>query len=332
MKTPPADLDAKELARVLRAEYGFDSGELTFVPKGEDAYIYVTEAGYGPQFFVRAQDRKRAKPLEEALRSAAQLRETCGLHEILAAIPACGSAFTCRCGEYLIAVFPFVQGTTAFESGFSKPRIEQAARFIGRLHNCTPGVSLIRERFENPFTQPILRALSQAESRPKTEIAVLLLQQREDLIRTLNRMERFNEELSQLDIHRVPTHGDPNLDNLLWDAEERLFVTDWGELAAGPAERDLFAFTGAHFRDFLADYVSERSTIKLHIELFSFYFYRWSLQEIADYSARLLLARTPPEEATHAWRELRKYLPLRHDKIAREVERIARDLDDLMLV
>jgi len=47
MKTPPADLGAKELARVLRAEYGFDSGKLTFVPKGEDAYIYVTEAGYG---------------------------------------------------------------------------------------------------------------------------------------------------------------------------------------------------------------------------------------------------------------------------------------------
>src|SRR6185437_1237360 len=232
MKTPPADLGAKELARVLRAEYGFDSGKLTFVPKGEDAYIYVTEAGYGPQFFVRAQDRKRARPLEEALRSAAQLRETCGLHEILAALPARGDAFTCRCGEYLIAVFPFIQGTTTFESGFSKPRIEQAARFIGRLHNCTPGVSLIRERFDNPFTQPILRALSQAESRPKTEIAVLLLQQREDLIRTLNRMERFSEELPQLHIHRVPTHGDPNLDNLLWDAEERLFVTDWGDKEA----------------------------------------------------------------------------------------------------
>lgn len=332
MKTPPADLDVKELARVLRAEYGCDSGELTFVPKGEDAYIYMTEAGHEPRLFLRVLEHNRAGGLEEALRSAAGLREKCGLHEILSAIQSHGNTFTCRCGEYLVTVFPFIQGTTAFESGFSKSRIEQAGRFLGRLHNSAPGASLPRERFENPFAQPILRTLSQAESKPKTEIADLVLQHREDLIRTLERMERFKEDLSQLNLHMVPTHGDPNFDNLLWDAEENLFVTDWGELAAGPAERDLFAFTGKNFRDFLIDYASERSTIKLHVELFLFYFYRWSLQEIANYSIRLLSDRTPPEEAAHAWRQLNRYLPLRHDEIARELERVARDLADLMLV
>ena len=331
MKTPPADLDVKELSRVLRAEYGFDGGELTFVPKGEDAYIYLTEAGTKPRLFVRAQERNRAGRLEEALRSAAGLREKCGLHEILSAIPAHGNTFTCRCGEYLVTVFPFIPGTTAFESGFSKSRIGQAARFLGRLHNCARRSSLTRARFENPFAQPILRALSRAESE-QTAVAALLLQQRQDLIETLARMKRIKDDLSRLDLRMIPTHGDPNLDNLLWDLEENLFVTDWGELAAGPAERDLFAFTGEHFRDFLIDYVSGRDAITLHVGLFSFYFYRWSLQEIVDYSTRLLSARTPPEEAAHAWRELRKYLPLRHEEIARKVERIARDLDDLMLV
>lgn len=295
MKTPPADLDVKELARVLRAEYGINSGELTFVPKGEDAYIYVTEAGREPRLFLRALEHNRAGGLEEALRSAAGLREKRGLHEILAAIPACGNTFTCRCGDYLLAVFPFVQGTTAFESGFSKSRIGRAARFLGRLHNSAPGASLPRERFENPFAQLILRTLSQAESSP-TAVAALLLQQREDLIEMLDRMECSNEDLARLDLRMVPTHGDPNLDNLLWDAEENLFVTDWGELAAGPAERDLFAFTGKNFRDFLIDYVSGRGAIKLHVELFLFYFYRWSLQEIADYSARLLLAARLPKK------------------------------------
>lgn len=263
MKTPPADLDVKELAQVLRAEYGIDSGELTFVPKGEDAYIYMTEAGRELRLFVRAQKRNRAGRLEEALRSAAGLREERGLHEILTTIPACGNTFTCRCGDYLVAVFPFVQGTTAFESGFSKSRIEQAGRFLGRLHDCTPGASLPRERFENPFAQPILRSLSQAESKQKTEIADLVLQQREDLIEMLDRMERSKEDLARLDLRMVPTHGDPNLDNLLWDAEENLFITDWGELASGPAERDLFAFTGEHFRNFLIDYMYGRDAIKL---------------------------------------------------------------------
>ncbi|MGH7866509.1 MAG: phosphotransferase family protein, partial [Candidatus Dormibacteraceae bacterium] len=120
----------------------------------------------------------------------------------------------------------------------------------------------------------------------------------------------------------VWTHGDPNLDNWLVDPHGNLHLVDWGELALAPPERDLFAFTGHRFPAFWECYQNARGRLLLRLDAFAFYFYRWTLQEIADYGTRLLFRTGAPSDAAHAWAQLQHYLPVRHESIAKELGRL----------
>jgi aminoglycoside phosphotransferase (APT) family kinase protein len=113
----------------------------------------------------------------------------------------------------------------------------------------------------------------------------------------------------------VVTHGDPNWANFLVAPQGAIYLTDWGELALGPRERDLMSFTGEHFDAFVPAYLEQSRPIRLHRLLFSFYLYRWAMQEIADYATRILRPETTPDEAEHAWAELQPYLPVPHEEI-----------------
>ncbi|MFQ5987162.1 MAG: hypothetical protein ACE5KQ_07370 [Thermoplasmata archaeon] len=87
----------------------------------------------------------------------------------------------------------------------------------------------------------------------------------------------------------------------------------------GPPERDLFAFSGPDFEQSLTHYLRHWGNVRLSSRLLEFYHYRWALQEIADYTTRILFRQMGPHEDAHAWRELQDYLPTRHDHIARGV-------------
>ncbi len=106
-----------------------------------------------------------------------------------------------------------------------------------------------------------------------------------------------SEPSSGGDPQPVVTHGDPNWANVLVDPEGKLFLTDWGELALGPRERDMTSFHGEHFEAFVPVYLEQSGPIRLHRLLFAFYLYRWAVQEIADYTVRILRPETTIEEA-----------------------------------
>ncbi len=143
-------------------------------------------------------------------------------------------------------------------------------------------------------------------------------------------MDEMADRARQLTGDWVLTHGDPNLDNFLKDKAGRLHLTDWGEVALGPPERDLFMFTGESFEIFLRPYVRVRTDVALHPEIFAFYFYRWTMQEIADYTARILFGDMGPVEDEHAWAELQPYLPIQHDSIALSVQALKEVLERVL--
>ena len=141
-----------------------------------------------------------------------------------------------------------------------------------------------------------------------------------------------------LEIEWVLTHGDPNPDNFLKDQQGKLYLTDWGELAIAPPERDLVAFTeigigrgldtGIHveFECLLRHYLGIRPTAKLHPEIFAFYAYRWAMQEIASCVTDLLSRRLELAEADRLLFILQAYLPIRHA----EMSQALRELQDIL--
>jgi hypothetical protein len=253
------------------------------------------------------------------------------LRQVLAAYPTARGTFTVRIGEYTVALFPFVDGDTLYNQATTDVDIIEAASLLAALHRRgTPLAppTLRRETFENPFSAPILHALDAANHRlpgPNTyrrQVYELLVAEQTDILATLDRMDELQLRAQALDFDWVLTHGDPNLDNFLKDPEGLLHLTDWGELALGPPERDLFAFTGEHFALFLRHYVVATGTRTFHPDLFAFYFYRWALQEIADYTTRILFRNLDPLEDEHAWQSLQPYLPIPHAQIAHGLDEV----------
>jgi hypothetical protein len=324
MKTDNSGIDREALDRLLETEYHLETASLSFLPKGEEAYCYRVEGPDRRPHFVRAQRAPRASDWERVFVITTALREECGLWQVVAPYRNGRGTFTCSDGGYLVAVFPFVEGRSAYEVELPDEGLAQAASLLARVHQCGGSISvpdIPHERFANPFEPPILQALRAAEGRDvgsatQRELRRRLRAEQAEILATLEKMKQLQAEARRLDHEWVLTHGDPNLDNFLLDRHGVLHLTDWGEVAFGPPERDLFAFTGERFEPFVDAYARAWKRPRLHRELFAFYFYRWCLQEIADYTTRLLFADPRPDEEAHAWAELQPYLPIPHEGIA----------------
>jgi aminoglycoside phosphotransferase (APT) family kinase protein len=340
MKTDTHDIDKQQLLQTINREVGLGIRSIRFVPKGEDAYSYLAEGvRAGDRYFIRAQDASRAGALEPVYAITNVLHTRYGLSSVVAPIATRRGTFTICHGRYTVAVFGFIVGRTLYDQGATVEDLAQAAGIMAALHQCEAArdyPNLQREAFENPFRAPIMRALGTVErsapysGRYQHQLVRLLQAEQTDILATFVKMDQSGVRAKALSTDWVLTHGDPNLDNLLKDGHGQLHLTDWGEIALGPPERDLFAFTGEGFEAFLRTYKRLRQHVVLHAEIFAFYFYRWTMQEIADYATRILFERRGQVEDEHAWAELQPYLPIRHDHIAQGLRELQAVLERVL--
>jgi spectinomycin phosphotransferase len=335
MKSETTAIDRAALVRLVQAEYGLELTDLTFLPIGEEAYAYCG-CNAGGRYFLRAQHRARVGDLAASYAVLPILQQHCDRAGALAPLPTQTGRLTIELGAFILALFPYIEGQTLWHQGATAADLAQAGEMLATLHACERLRTVLppQTSLEHPFTPPIVEALAAAQEpvagrhELQRQAAALLIAQSDDLHQTLARVETMQRERTKLISEWTPTHGDPNLDNFLKDRQGKLFLTDWGELALGPPERDLFAFCelGSDFDWVLRHYGALRPGVSLHEELFEYYQYRWVLQEIADYAPRVLFGDPADEDIVHAWTELQPYLPIRHEQLAAQGRQIQRSL------
>jgi spectinomycin phosphotransferase len=335
MTVESSAISPSALASHVRSKYGLSITTLGFTPKGEDADAYRATASGGEQYFVRVQRGTEDVRQEATYAALEMLRADCAMPAIVAPLRTTQGCFISRLEQYAVAVFPFIDGTTAFDTTLSETQWRQLAAIMAALHisgdRCVVP-ALPHETFANPFAVPIDRVMQRATSTfaptssEQAQVLALLREQRADLERTLPRFDHLGKQARRLALPKVPTHGDPNLANVLIDHTGSLHLVDWGELALAPRERDLTFFTGERFAAWLEAYLEHTGRVRLHLELFTFYLYRWVLQEIACYTSRILLEPSEGLELAHAWQELQPYLPIPHASIAMGVDAVHQTL------
>jgi aminoglycoside phosphotransferase (APT) family kinase protein len=341
MDSDLAGLDRAELISLLNAEYGLDVTALHFQPKGADSFCYLAACADGALGFVKLYPGFRfanTAELERALRLTQFLRAEAGLEFVVSPRPTRQDRALCSFGPHAVAVFDFVEGATAHEQPLAADEQAQVARALAALHQSAghPGLPAPeRAMFTLPFKPLLLRVLKAAEdpalaqTDDQRRLRDLLNRERADVLAMVERMEGLGRALSQR-TEPVLTHGEPTAGNVLRTPAGELRLLDWGELALGPAERDLNYFAGERLKPFLAKYSDARARPpQLRAEAFGFYFYRWTLSEIADYSARIFWHTSNSKELAWAWDELPDYLPIPHRGIAdgmRDVQAILEDL------
>src|SRR6185503_15264977 len=144
MKVPAIDIIPSKLVDLIAAEYEFETSVPQFLPKGEDAYVYRAEAPGGKRLFVRLEARS------QMLENVWTIREALGLKWVVTPFRTRAGRLTVPYLHYTVAVFPFIEGRSAYESGMTTEELMQVGQAIARLHGSNPSIELPREQFANP--------------------------------------------------------------------------------------------------------------------------------------------------------------------------------------
>ena len=178
---------------------------------------------------------------------------------------------------------------------------------------------------------PVLAAAEDAavpDDGHRRQAKLLLSGQRDDVLATLDRLERLAERARSVEWRQALTHGDLTPENLIRDGQGKLHLFDWSKLVVGPPEQDLVNFVGERFEFFLTAYVRHcRLTPRLQPDLFAYYRCFLLLLGITDHGSWILLEEAAPEDREEAWRALSQLLPIDRAAMQAEMNSVGETID-----
>jgi len=112
MREPPDNLTEDTLRARLRDRYGLDVEDLTFLPLGYDssAWVYRVRAADDATYFLKV----RLSIKNEAGLVVPRYLGDHGLAHIVAPLPTTGGALWTDAGDYVLILYPFVEGSSAW--------------------------------------------------------------------------------------------------------------------------------------------------------------------------------------------------------------------------
>ena len=308
-----------ELLEHLKAAHALPLQSITFFPEGEDSYGYVIASETGEKYFAKA---STAVP-NSCLQVASLLRHQCNISGIVAPLETQNAKLSVPWQDFRVSLFPFIEGKSRWDlwkigKDFTDAELSLTAALLATIHGCTDTIasdSLTVAKYDLPLRHELHTVLEAPEKIPaqngyQKRLLEAIVQHRSEILQTLERYDSLGRSASVLQTPFVITHGDPTPGNLIIDAENRLHIIDWDGVSLGPPEKDLVSFTGERFEVVLESYLAERQNrAALHADIFGFYIYEWTLNEIRDYGTKILFKNSDTQQNAYDWESLQDYLP-----------------------
>ena len=311
--------DKTELRQHLSTAYDLPLQSITFFPEGEDSYGYVVCSETGERYFAKAS----TCVLNSRLEAAYHLRYRCGVKSVVAPLETQDGLLSIPWQGFNVSLFPFIEGKSRWDlwkvgKDFTDTELSQTAALLATIHNCTDSVDLdclpIAE-YSLPLREELYGVLEAPREIPsqngyQQQLLDAITRYGLEIFQTLERYDSLGRSATALQTPFVITHGDPTPGNLIIDAENRLHIIDWDGVSLGPVEKDLVAFTGERFDVVLESYLAERQDgTALYADIFGFYIYEWTLNEIRDYGTKILFKNDDAQQNEYDWESLQDYLP-----------------------
>lgn len=312
--------DKSELLEHLRTAYSLPLQSITFFPEGEDSYGYIAVSEAGEKYFAKAS----ASLSSISLQAASLLRHRCNISGVVAPLETSDGTLSVPWHDFRVSLFPFIEGNSRWdlwkvEKDFTDAELNQTAGLLATIHLCSDAVGtndLPVAKYDLPLRNELYRVLEASAKKVPSQNAYqkqlleALAAHQSSILDTMDRYDELGRSAVAAQTSFVITHGDPTPGNLILDTENRLHLIDWDGVSLGPAERDLVAFTGERFDVVLEGYLgSRRNEVTLYVDIFGFYIYEWTLNEIRDYSTKILLKNNDTQQNEYDWESLQDYLP-----------------------
>ena len=312
--------DKRELLQHLRTAYDLPLQSITFFPEGEDSYGYIVVSETGKKYFVKA---STSVP-DSRLHVASLLRHRCNIPGVVAPLETQDGILSVPWQDFRVSLFPFIEGKSRWdlwkvEKDFTDTELSQTGALLAAIHECPRTIAsnyLTVAKYDLPLRHELHTVLEapakeiQSQNQYQKQLLEALTQHQSTVSETLDRYDSFGRSAGALQTPFVITHGDPTPGNLILDPENRLHLIDWDGVCLGPPEKDLVSFTEERFEVVLERYLAERqSNITLHADIFGFYIYEWTINEIRDYGTKILFKNNDAKQNAYDWESLQDYLP-----------------------
>lgn len=251
MREPPLNLPDATLCASLRACYGLTVAELTFLPLGHDssAWVYRARTIDDTAYFLKV----RASVVNEPGLLVPRYLHDHGIARVVAPLPTTEGTLWANVGDYALILYPFVAGRTGMEGGMSEQQWIDYGALLRQIHvtDLAPDLARLmrRESFAPPGADAVRRLDAhigaQAFDDPAAHaLATFWGARREEIHTLLGRAEDLGRRLAQRGPAFVLCHADIHTNNVLLDAEGRVWIVDWDETVLAPRERDLMFVVG----------------------------------------------------------------------------------------
>ena len=312
--------DKSELLEHLSIAYSLPLQSITFFPEGEDSYGYIVCSETGEKYFVKASTSVSSV----SLHVASLLRHRCNVREVVAPLETLDGMLSIPWQNFSVSLFPFIEGKSRWDlwkvgKDFTDTELCQTAVLLATIHDATDSVNLsclFVAKYDLPLRNELYGALEAGEKETSLEnkyqrqLLKALATHQSAILQTLDRYDDLGRSATALQTPFVITHGDPTPGNLIIDAENRLHIIDWDGVCLGPPEKDLVSFTSERFDVVLEGYLAEKQNgVVLHPDIFGFYIYEWTLNEIRDYGTKILFKNDDAQQNEYDWESLQDYLP-----------------------
>lgn len=243
------DISEALLAERLRERYEIDPQRVDFLPVGNDdrSALYRVEAADGRAYFLKL----RLGEFDEMAARVPALLSASGVPGVIAPIESTEGKPWSRCDSFMLILFPFVEGQTAFQVELSQRNWGDLGKALRALHDVDlprDVLAVLRRETYSPRWRDATRALLGRELTPfdaaTEETARLLAKRHDEILKLVDRADELCELACRDASMYVLCHGDIHGNNVLVDGEGALSVVDWDTTVLGPKERDLMFIDG----------------------------------------------------------------------------------------
>ena len=312
--------DKTELLQHLRTAYAIPLRSITFLPEGEDSYGYITVSETNEKYFAKA---STSVP-DICLQVASLLRHRCNISGVVAPLETRDGALSIPWQDFQVSLFPFIEGKSRWDlwkvgKDFTDTELSTTGALLATIHGCRDTIAsdnLTVAKYDLPLRHELHTVLEvavrkvPAQNQYQKQLLEALAIHRSSILETMDRYDELGRSAAASQTSFVITHGDPTPGNLILDAENHLHLIDWDGVCLGPPEKDLVSFTGERFEVVLERYLTERECdVSLHADIFGFYIYEWTLNEIRDYGTKILFKNKDTQQNEYDWESLQDYLP-----------------------
>jgi spectinomycin phosphotransferase len=288
------------ISACLHDRYGLPVVAIEFLPIGNDtnSWVYRVSAEDGQAYFAKV---RRGPVYLPSLAVPRYLKDQ-GLEPVVAPLPARTLELWQRVGEFVLFLYPFIDGRTGMAAGLSKGQWIELGTVLKRIHSPTVAAELAgqvdRETFVPKFSgvvaevQALLDA-GQLERPVEKELAAFWKHKQAAIHRLVQRAEELGRRLQDTTLEFVLCHTDFHTNNVMLDRENRMWIVDWEAPLLAPKERDLKFVIGTALGESMEPRVKlffqGYGTTKIDPVALAYYWYEWALQDIGEYGERVYL-------------------------------------------